>query len=313
MGLMSHAWTVGPRIRHALRPVPSPEARPWSTTVADPTAGPVRLTGFLREVPGARKLLVLIHGLGGSAGSHYTGRAARAADAAGFSCLRLNLRGSDRSGEDYYHAALTADLRAALESPEALRYESILIMGYSLGGHLALRYGTEQVDPRVRAIAAVCAPLDLARCCEAIDRPTQWVYRTYLLKSLNEIYAAVAARRPVPITIEQARGVRSIRRWDDLVVAPRHGFASAADYYEKASAGPRLSRLEVPALFVATEGDPMVPIGTLRPWVGRVAPALSVCWVSGGGHVGFPSRLDLGMPAPPGLEPQVMAWLALQI
>src|SRR5258708_3104507 len=97
---LGHLWTVGPRPRHPVRPLACPESRPGETTVTDPTIGPVRLTGRLREVPGAEELVVLVHGLGGSIGSHYMPRGAAAVERAGLSCLRLNLRGADRLGED---------------------------------------------------------------------------------------------------------------------------------------------------------------------------------------------------------------------
>lgn len=64
-------------------------------------------------------------------------RAARVAEAAGLDSLRLNLRGADRMGEDGYHAGLTADLAAALASPELADYRSVGVLGFSLGGHPA--------------------------------------------------------------------------------------------------------------------------------------------------------------------------------
>ena len=85
-------------------------------------------------------------------------RGAAAAEMAGLSCLRMNLRGSDRMGEDYYHGGLTVDLHAALASSEAQRYRRIYLLGYSLGGHVVLRLATEPADPRLVAVAAVCAP-----------------------------------------------------------------------------------------------------------------------------------------------------------
>src|SRR6185436_15956713 len=132
--LLSHLWTLGPRLAHAVRPPRVPDSLPWETVVQDPQVGPVRLTGRLRELPGD-ELLVLVHGLGGSSTSVYMLQGAEAAEAAGLSCLRVNLRGADRLGEDFYHAGLTADLHGAVASPEVARYRRIYVLGYSLGGH----------------------------------------------------------------------------------------------------------------------------------------------------------------------------------
>ncbi|HSS48866.1 MAG TPA: alpha/beta fold hydrolase, partial [Thermoanaerobaculia bacterium] len=207
------------------------------------------------------------------------------------------------------------DLHAALASEELRRYERVYVLGYSLGGHLTLRLGAEAGDPRLVAVAAVCAPLDLALSQREIDAPLRWPYRRYLLRGLFDIYAAVAARRPVPLPVEQARRIRTIREWDDRIVAPRHGFADAADYYARASVAPRLGELRVPALLVNSEGDPMVPAQPVRAVLRGPAPRLEVRWVAGGGHVSFPRRLDIGLEngfGGHGVDAQVLGWLRRQ-
>jgi hypothetical protein len=305
--LLPHLWTLGPRIAHALWQRRAPESRLWEAVVDDPQAGPVRLTGWLRERSGD-ELLVLVHGLGGSTDSHYMVRGAEAAEAAGLSCLRVHLRGADRKGEDFYHAGLTADLHAALASPEVAGYRRIYVIGYSLGGHVTLRLATEPLDPRVAAVAAVCAPLDLALAGAEIDAPGFGLYRWYLLRSLADIYRAVAARRPVPFPVERLGEIRLIREWDDRIVAPRHGFEDAADYYARASVAPRLTDLRVPALLLNSERDPMVPARTVRPALERDLPRLRVAWVRGG-HVAFPRGQDSGLGEGIGMDAQVIGWL----
>lgn len=306
MALLPHLWTIAPRLRHGFSPARFPESRPWQTVVEDPQAGPVRLTGRLREVPGSEEILVLVHGLGGSTDSHYMAGGVAAAEGLGMSCLRVNLRGSDRLGDDFYHAGLTSDLHAALASEPLSRYRRIYVLGYSLGGHLALRLGTDEGDPRLAAVAAICSPLDLGRSVVEID--ALWVYRPYLLNSLKSIYAAVAARRPVPLPVAEAARIRTLREWDDRVVAPRHGFAGADDYYTRASVAPLLPRLRVPALLVNSEHDPMVPARAVRPAL-ESPSRLEVRWIPGGGHVAFPRRLDSGLAGGVGLDAQVVGWM----
>ncbi|HEY2292744.1 MAG TPA: alpha/beta fold hydrolase [Thermoanaerobaculia bacterium] len=291
MSLRGHLWTIAPRLRHRLRPPRLPESRPWEVALEDPKVGTVRLSGLLREVSGSGEVLVIVHGLGGSTESHYLSGGVTAAERAGISSLRVNLRGSDRRGEDFFHAGLTADLHAALASAELRRYERIYVLGYSLGGHLSLRLGTEEGDPRLTAVAALCSPLDLALSQREIDSPSRWIYRRYLLRSLSEIYVAVAARHPVPIPVAEALRIPTILEWDDRVVAPRHGFTDAGDYYARASVAPRQPDLRVPALLLSSEWDPMVPAHTVRAALTRPAPRLQVRWIASGGHVAFPRAL----------------------
>jgi predicted alpha/beta-fold hydrolase len=304
-----HFSTLVPFVRHALAPTTAPSHFPWETTLDDPDVGPVRLTGHLQEHPTARSLLLVVHGLGGSATSHYAIPAALAAHSHGISCLRLNLRGADLEGTDFYHAGLTSDLRAAIAAVPA-RYERIDLLGYSLGGHVALRYAAESPDPRVRAVATVCAPLDLERSAADFDRPLRAFYRRHVLYGLKQIYAAVGKRRALPFPVSAAARIDKIRSWDQRIVAPRFGFASAEDYYARMSAVFALPAIARPTLIVASTADPMVTAQTLRPAVRQCSPSIDWRWVDRGGHVGFPADLDIGMPGARGLENQIFEWFA---
>ncbi|MBX3250693.1 MAG: alpha/beta fold hydrolase [Myxococcales bacterium] len=311
VGLHGHWQTLRPFLTQLLAARPAPPSRHWRTALHDPVVGEVRLTGRLHELPGP-ELLVVVHGLGGSHRSMYMLDAARVAIASGVSCLRLNLRGADRRGSDYYHAGLTVDLRAALEARDLARFESIYVLGYSLGGHVTLRLAAEGLPPRVRSVAAICAPIDLEAGAVEIDKPRSALYRTKLLDGLKEIYAVVASRREVPVPLPEARRIRTLREWDERIVAPRHGFASALDYYRRASVGPLLEAVEAPTLAVVAERDPVVFTHTVRPHLTRQSKVRTV-FLERGGHVGFPADIDLGLTdrggARDGLEAQVLGWL----
>lgn len=268
--------------------------------LVDPKLGELELHGLLAHAPGSQEIVVLVHGLGGDVGSHYMIGAARAAYAANLSSLRVNLRGADFSGDDFYHAGLVSDLEAVLRSTRLTRYDRIYVLGFSLGGHLALRAAEGKLDPRVVSVAAICPPLDLDRSATFIDSPEAWMYRSYVLKNLVEQYAPVAKKRHLAPSAEEAAQIRSIRVWDQKIVAPRWGFASAEHYYAMASAGPHLEELTVPSLLVVGEEDPMVPPSTIDPILAKHrSEKLVVRRVAGAGHIGFPDAID----------PEILAWL----
>lgn len=312
MSLAGHLWTIAPVLRHRLRPYLAPPAVPWSTSVRDAQLGSVALRGRLRERADADTCVIVVHGLGGTTETHYCVQAARAADAAGFSCLRLALRGADRDGEDFYHAGMVADIEGAAASEPLRRYSRLLVMGYSLGGHVALRFALAPSDPRVRAVAAICAPLDLELGARHIDGPRAFIYRRHVLAGLNALYGEVARRRSVPTPLARVLRARTIREWDSLTVVPRHGFDSVEHYYQTISVGPSLGRLELPVLLLQNRADPMVPPRTYEPHLSGLGAGVTLRWLNGGGHVGYPSALSLGEQAEPGVEAQVMCWLARQ-
>jgi predicted alpha/beta-fold hydrolase len=303
-----HLWTILPSVGHLVRPLPAPAWRPWHTSVLDEGRA-IRVSGRLRERPGADAIVVVIHGLGGNSDSHYCIRGARAVDARGWSCLRLALRGADGEADDFYHAGLTTDLRAALASSEVAAHRRILVLGYSLGGHVALHLACDPGEPRLTAVAAVCPPLDLTLGARVLDGRGSWLYRRHILAGLNAAYARIAARAPVPTPAPRVRQAAGIREWDTLTVVPRFGFADADDYYRRMSVGPRLRRVVQPALLVHSRHDPVIPAWTVTPSLAEASPLAESWWIEDGGHVGFPSRLSIAGRGPRPLEEHVLDWM----
>jgi len=308
MSWKGHFWTLGPFLRHSLLPPRVPDWRHWETSLDDGIVGTLQLSGRLSRGAASDTIVVIVHGLGGSATSYYARQAAVAAAEAGIDSLRLNLRGADRGGADYYHAGLTEDLAAAIRSEALEGYESILLLAYSLGGNMVLRYLAGEPDPRVRAAAALCSPIDLKRSARAIDQPRGVFYRRHVLSALKEIYRNVAEHRQVPLPVEEAARIDTIELWDERIIAPRHGFAGAEDYWAKTSACNVLDEIRTPTLFVAAERDPMVLIDTLRPWL-QNATTLRRIVTSHGGHVGFPRKVDLGLGSGGAVEDQIIQWM----
>jgi hypothetical protein len=306
---------------HTLRPVlfqnllgvqEAPPEMPWQGTVDDPVLGEVPLVGQLQVPEGARSLVVLVHGLGGCFDSAYMLRSAHAARRLGLATLRLNLRGSGQAGVDLHHAGLSEDFEHVLKSPALASFERIAVLGFSLGGHLALRYGTHAEDPRLRAVAAVGAPVAPSLTVRDFDRPSNWVYRGYILGNLRRIIADLEGVHPA-YGAEDLRRVRSLRQFDSLTIVPRFGFRDVDDYYDTAAVCNRWQDLRLPALLVAAEGDPIVTARSIRAGLDGAPKGLDVRFLETGGHIAFPEGLHLGEDVPPGLESQVLGWLARRL
>lgn len=310
--IAGHLWTVVPSLISSARPLAGPPAQDFCTIVNDPIMGNIRLTGLFSDRAESDTLVLIVHGLSGDARSPYCAVAAQIAHNAGFASLRLSLRGSDMSGEDIVHGGLTDDLRGALADPKLARFRRVFLFGYSIGGHIALRAGIDQIDPRLWAIAAICPPLDLQAATIAFDDPSIRVYRRHIVDGLDKSYALVAARRRAPTPLAEVKRARSCRDRDAITIVPRFGFASASDYYQRASVSADLHRLQIPSLMIASRQDPIIPAQTLEPAIADASAALTVRWVDAGGHIFFPSSLDLGEPGRRGLESQVMNWLDRQ-
>ncbi len=313
MTLTGHVRTVGNLLVRGVRTVEPPPSVFWKTSLEDPVAGTVPLSGRLAVPTDADTLLILVHGLGGSSERGYMCEMAQTAWSLGVASLRLNLRGADRKGSDFYHGGLTDDLHAAIADEDLAGFEHVVCLGFSLGGHMVLRFGTEARDARVRAVAGICAPLDLGAGAWAIDGAALGVYRFYLLRGLKAMYRGLVASggiRPDESQTRCALAARTLRDWDAATVVPRFGFRDVDDYYERASVGPRIHELRVPGLLLAVPGDPMVPAAAIRAFADPARPThLTLRWTESGGHLALPRRVDLGMAGSTRWRVQVLRWL----
>ena len=234
--------------------------------------------------------VVLVPGLTGCEGSRHVLQAAGAFLAAGAAVVRLNLRGSapGRSlARGHYHMDRVGDLAdaclAVAELDAGIRERGIAILGYSLGGALALRLAASPgLPPAVRAVVAVSAPVDLAATADRIARPRNRPYERWLLARLREesepVWRARAARGAEAPCSARATSATSTMR------SPQGeaGFRDAADYYARCSPGRTIGALRVPTLVLHADDDPWVPPPDLA-----ARPPLEIVVTRGGGHVGF--------------------------
>jgi len=246
--------------------------------------------------PVKRTTAIVVHGVGGNSESRCVIRAAASLHREGLNVIRLNLRGAGESVEDapsLYHAGLTDDLRAAIDAACADgRVSDVLVVGFSLGGSASLKLAGEWGDAfpdRVRGIAAISPPFDLVEVSRWLEKRRSFPYRRYVLQGLVAQGVEFARRHPDLARYDAAALPRltSIRAYDDRVIAPMHGFASAEDYYRTQSSGGFLAKIRVPAVIVHALDDPMVPERTIRPWLARIPAHVDVALSQHGGHVGW--------------------------
>ncbi len=236
--------------------------------------------------------VILVPGLTGCEASRHVLQAADAWVAEGAPVVRLNLRGSPpgRSlAKGHYHMDRVQDLAdaclAVADLDPAIRRQGIVIVGFSLGGALALRLAQAPSRPEiVKAVVTVSAPLDLPATAERIARPRNRLYERWLLQRLKQETAPLW--RDAPASLRGAvQGARHIRDFDDALTAKQAGFRDAADYYASCSPLRGMGRLAIPTLIIHADDDPWVP----PPSVVERAP-LRVAVTRGGGHVGFHGR-----------------------
>jgi predicted alpha/beta-fold hydrolase len=242
---------------------------------------------------GAAPLLVLFHGLEGSSSSHYAQAFAAEATRRGWRFAVPHFRGC--SGEinlapRAYHSGDHEEVGWMLARFRSLHTGPVLAVGVSLGGNALLRYAEEAGDSagaRLRAIAAVSAPLDLAAGARAIGRGFgRQVYTRMFMRTMKRKAFVKLGQHPGLFDAAAMRAARDLRDFDEVFTGPLHGFAGADDYYARASAKPQLARIRIPALVLNARNDPFLP-GAALPGAGDVGAHVTLWQPAHGGHVGF--------------------------
>jgi predicted alpha/beta-fold hydrolase len=236
-------------------------------------------------------LVVLAHGLGGTSDSTYIQVTTSHLLSRGVPILQLNLRGAGESRpmcRQQYHAGRTQDLRDALAGlPAEMVRDGVVVVGYSLGGNMVLKYAAEYAG--LRGVVSISAPIDLAAASSRfLDRRNHF-YLRYLLGQMKQETLDTSdgisdeERALVP-------GLRTILEFDEKIVAPRNGYSGAADYYAQNNAKQFLGAIRVPTLLIHALDDPWIPaeMYTDYSWsrASRLLPLLS----RSGGHLGFHAR-----------------------
>ena len=266
---------------------------PWRRERWDTPDGDFLDVDFLdADEPDAPTLLVL-HGLEGSADSHYVRGAAARARALGWRTLALNYRscsGEPNRNPRFYHCGETGD-PGFVAGRILERFSGPLVLaGFSLGGNVLLKWLGERgdgVSARIRGAACISASINPAACAKVLDSVAGYFYRWHLLSSVKRKAERFVKLHPGLIDIEGVRRARTFHHFDRLVIAPLYGFRDELDYYEKADASPYLPHIRVKTLILAAEDDPIVPPHVFPHDQVAESDWLSGVLVKNGGHVGF--------------------------
>jgi predicted alpha/beta-fold hydrolase len=305
-GFSAASWLKNP---HAQTMYPSlpwswpsrPELRRETLELPDGDATAVDWLVDADGLPDSAPLLIILHGLEGSAESSYARMLMKAALDRGWRSCVLHFRDCG----DYrnrlprrYHAGETNDLRHFLNDLQGQREVSgnagpLTAVGYSLGGNVLLKYLGESADKTpIKAAVGVSVPLDLHECSKALNIGFSKNYQRYLLKRMKGAVARKFDKHTAAFDWDRAMSAATFDEFDDVVTAPLHGFDGKQDYYDRCSSGNFLHAIERPTLIINALDDPFMTPDVI-PSADKLSDAVTLEVAEHGGHVGF---IDGGMP-----------------
>lgn len=281
-----YAWAKRRRFPH----LPAPAARYFDS---EPGTR-VRADCYWQPERARHPLLIALHGLEGSSAAHYMQGLAAKGFARGFNVILLNQRncgGTESLCAGLYHSGLTHDAAHVIgEVTAGDGIAQIVVAGYSLGGNLALKlagdYGTG-APPQLRAVCAISPVLELGRCVDALERPSNIVYQLNFVRGLRARMRRKHLTHPGRFALDRLKGVWTVRQFDEAYTAPAFGFADATDYYHRASAMRVVDRIAIPALIVTAKDDPFVPVEPFEDPRLTANPNITLKVTAHGGHCAY--------------------------
>ena len=184
--------------------------------------------GKLRDTP----VIVIVHGLEGSADSYYVEGIAEKAFHRGFHVVRLNQRncgGTEKLTPTFITPEMSGDYRAVFEELASVDgFERFFSPGYSMGGNLVTKmageYGDDVPEALRRRLLRCARRLTCRRALMRWNGRTTILYQRHFVKGLMARYARKVQMFPDRYPRNGFGPIRTVREFDDAITAPCFGF-----------------------------------------------------------------------------------------
>ncbi len=125
---------------------------------------------------------------------------------------------------------------------------------------------------------------------DALERWDNYPYQRHFVSGLMSRYARKQELLPHLYSTNGLPPIRTVRQFDDYIIAPRFGYRDAQDYYESVGAKRVAAQIRVPFLMITAQDDPFVPYASFQAAKISENPAIRFVAPRHGGHCGFISR-----------------------
>ena len=240
----------------------------------------------------SQSLVIITHGLEGNSSNASVQGMAAAFHRAGWDSLAWNLRGC--SGEinrllRTYHSGAWEDLQCVINYA-ADTYQNIVLVGFSIGGNLTLKYLGDRgsaIHPSIKGAVTFSVPCDLASSALVLESLINSIYMNHFMRDLRRKIREKAVTFPGGVSTEGLDRIRTFREFDGTYTAPLNGFLSAEDYWARASSKPSLTGITVPTLLVNALNDHILRAECFPREEAEANPHLFLELPESGGHLGF--------------------------
>lgn len=250
------------------------------------------------SLTGSKTIVIAIHGLEGSSNSKYILSLVNFLNSQKKDCLALNLRGC--SGEDNtniysYNSGQIEDISLVVNYLiKNYNYKNIVLVGYSMGGNMTLKYmgECENIPNEVKCAVGISVPTNLEGSSNSLSNKNNYIYLNRFLKSLKEKTILKANKHPSSIlNKEEILNAKNFVDFDNAVTAPLWGFKDASDYWTKCSSKQFIKNITTPTLLINALDDTFLSKSCYPFEEAKKSTSFYLETPKYGGHVGFNTSL----------------------
>jgi len=246
---------------------------------------------------GSETLVLLIHGLEGSSESKYMASTSNFLNNKGLDTVCFNLRSC--SGEDNlllatYHSGKTEDVDFIVNHLlNSYDYKNLILIGFSLGGNLTLKYMGEykmKLSDKIKGAIAVSVPIDIATAEVEMEKLKNKLYVEMFFKTMKNKVLEKAYKFPeFNLDKDKLFKATKFKHLEYLYTVPVFGFKSPDDYWKKASSKPYISKIDRPTILINAKDDTFLSAECYPRKEAIQSKYFFLEIPNFGGHVGFMS------------------------
>ncbi|MEM1215055.1 MAG: alpha/beta fold hydrolase [Bacteroidota bacterium] len=242
---------------------------------------------------GNRRLVITLHGLEGSSERPYIMGMLRYFYEQQWDVAGMNFRscsGAINRRLRTYNMGESSDLGKVVQHfVTHFDYDTIVLIGFSLGGNVVLKYLGESgryLPETVRASIAISVPCHLLTASQAISAPRNWMYVRRFLGTLNVKMQQKANAYPQYLALPEQLP-KNFTEFDGQFTGPIHGYEHEIDYYSSCASTDFMANIHCPTLLLNAQDDTFLSPACFPRELAEQHAYLYLEMPRHGGHCGF--------------------------
>ncbi len=238
----------------------------------------------------SKTLIIISHGLEGNSQRYYVKGMVKIMNDHGYNALAWNMRscgGELNRTKGLYHAGSSHDLALVIDHSIKEGFQKIVLVGFSMGGNITLKYlgeCSQSMPSAIKCAIAISTPTNLKAASQhfssGVMKYYEGIFLNQLIKKMQE------KSKYFPEFHRSNLKVKSLHDFMNLYI-DLYGFSTIEEYYERCSSNNFISRISLPTLILNAQNDPFLPSECYPIKQAKANDKVILEMPINGGHAGF--------------------------